>query len=177
MAAIRQNAYFSTNLLTAVAIVQGAATVLWLALGAGGFSVEYYLYLVSKWRIPLILTVYGCALSNFVEPVTMILIKKRAPRELVHLPMGVWYAWSVLLTYSKGTIRGLLGIRTDWFVTPKFLRGQAFLRSHLPATTRVLNFAACLGLLLLYFLEGWAFGWRDPFALLLVPAFLMASQK
>jgi cellulose synthase/poly-beta-1,6-N-acetylglucosamine synthase-like glycosyltransferase len=48
LSAIRQNAYFSTSLLTITAIAQGVATVVWLILWAGTYPVEYYLYLVAK---------------------------------------------------------------------------------------------------------------------------------
>jgi cellulose synthase/poly-beta-1,6-N-acetylglucosamine synthase-like glycosyltransferase len=175
LAAVRQNAYYATGLLTTIAIAQGMGVVAWLALGAGTFGVESYLYLVGTWRVPLLWIVYACILSNLFEPLVMILIKKRRPGELLHVPMGVWYAWSVLPAYVQGTVKGLLGARIDWFRTPKFIRGQLGVLSRLPPMARAVNGAACLMLLTMYFVEGWAFGWRDPFALLLVPAFLLAT--
>jgi cellulose synthase/poly-beta-1,6-N-acetylglucosamine synthase-like glycosyltransferase len=77
LSAIRQNAYFSTSLLTAIAIAQGVVTVLWLTLGVGSYPVEYYLYVVTEWRLPLVAAIYACVFSNFVEPLVMILAKKR----------------------------------------------------------------------------------------------------
>ena len=37
------------------------------------------------------------------------------------------------------------------------------------------NLLTCTTVLLLYFSEGWIFGWFDEFALLLIPAFVLAS--
>jgi cellulose synthase/poly-beta-1,6-N-acetylglucosamine synthase-like glycosyltransferase len=177
LSAIRQNGYFSTSLLTAAAILQGIATVIWLVAAAGSYSVEYYLYLVQSWRLPLVLSIYGCILSNFVEPLVMILVKKRRLADLVHLPMAVWYAWSVLLSYVQGNVKGLLGIPIYWFRTPKFLRGRPAIFSKPTPSVRLANAALCLALLLFYLFEGYAFGWRDPFALLLIPAFFLAASK
>ena len=177
LAAIRQNSYFSTSLLTMLAIVQWMGVVAWLALGSGSYATEYYLYLVGQWRTPLAWAVYGCVLSNLLEPLVMILVKKRRPRDILHLPMGVWYAWSVLPAYVQGSVKGLLGSRTEWFRTPKFVRGQLGPLSRLPLTARAVNGTVCLLLLTMYFVEGWVFGWRDPFALLLVPAFLLATLE
>lgn len=175
LAAIRQNSYFGTSLLTTAAIVQGMGVVLWLALRSGSYATEYYLYLVGQWHTPLAWLVYGCILSNLLEPIVMILVKRRRPLDLLHLPMGVWYAWSVLPAYVQGSVKGLLGARTEWFRTPKFVRGQLGPLSRLPIGARAVNGAVCLLLLAMYFVEGWFFGWRDPFALLLVPAFLLAT--
>jgi hypothetical protein len=38
----------------------------------------------------------------------------------------------------------------------------------------LMNAGVFVVLLTSCFLEGWAFGWRDPFALLLIPAFALA---
>jgi hypothetical protein len=39
-----------------------------------------------------------------------------------------------------------------------------------------MNAGICILLLLSYSLEGWTFGWRDPFAVLLIPAFVLAVR-
>ncbi len=177
LSAVRQNAYFTTTLLTGSAILLGMITVSWLALFWNTYSVEYYLYILGKIKVPFIGIIYWCILSNFVEPLIMILIKKRRYRELLHLPMMVWYAWSVLATYIIGNIKGFLGLNLDWFRTPKFLRSKALHFDSMPISIRILNLTAFAALLGFYFSEGWFFGWFDEFVLLLVPAFLIASFK
>jgi len=177
LCALRQNAYFATSLLTALSIVQGVGTVLWLTLGAGSYQVEYYLSVVEKWQFPLFVTIYGCVLSNLLGPIIMVLAKRRRPLDLVHVPMGQWYAYSVLLTYVVGSVKGLCGIKADWFLTPKFIRGQLGARTGRQAGMRLMNAGVCLILIVSYSLEGWAFGWRDPFALLLIPAFVLAVHE
>jgi len=177
LSALRQNAYFSTSLLATLATVQGVATVLWLTLQAGTYQVEYYLSIVEKWQIPLFVTIYACVLSNLLGPVIMVLAKKGKPLDLVHVPIGQWYAYSVLLTYVVGSVKGLLGVRAVWFLTPKFIRGQLRVRPRRQAGMRLMNAAMCAVLLLSYSLEGWIFGWRDPFALLLIPAFVLAVRE
>jgi len=177
LCALRQNAYFATSLLTAFSIVQGVATVLWLTLEAGTYPVEYYLSIVQKWQLPLFVTIYACVLSNLFGPVIMVLAKKRQPLDLLHVPMGQWYAYSVLLTYVVGSVKGLLGIKAGWFLTPKFIRGQLGVRPNRQRKMRLMNAGICVVLLLSYSLEGWAFGWRDPFALLLIPAFVLAVRE
>jgi cellulose synthase/poly-beta-1,6-N-acetylglucosamine synthase-like glycosyltransferase len=175
LSAFRQNAYFSTSLLTTAAIGQGMAVVVWLHVLSGSYAVEYYLALVGRWRAPLLLAVYVCLLSNVIEPLVMILVKKRQPGELLHLPMGVWFAWSVIPAYVVGNVKALAGVRTTFFRTPKFLRGRIGVLSRVGWSTRAAHGTICLALLAFYAFEGWAFGWRDPFALLLVPAFVLAT--
>lgn len=177
LSAIRQNAYFTTTLLTGVAILVGMTTMLWLVLSWDTYPAEYYLYILGLFRIPFIALIYWCVLSNIVEPLVMVLVKKRSYRDLLHLPMMVWYAWSVLPTYIMGNIKGLFGLELGWFLTPKFIRSQV---SHLPSTpasVRALNLSICVALFGLYFGEGWCFGWFNEFALVLIPAFLLASLK
>jgi len=177
LSALRQNAYFSTSLLTAFSIVQGVATVLWLSFQAGTYSVEYYLSIVERWRVPLFLTIYACVLSNLLGPVIMVLAKRRKPWDLIHVQMGQWYAYSVLLTYVVGSAKGILGIEEGWFLTPKFIRGQIGIRTRGRLRMRLLNAGLFAVLLISYSLEGWTFGWRDLFALLLVPAFILAVRE
>lgn len=177
LCALRQNTYFATSLLTALSIVQGVATVLWLTLEAGTYPTEYYLSIVEQWQIPLFVTIYACVLSNLLGPVIMVLAKKRRLLDLVHVPMGQWYAYSVLLTYVVGSMKGLLGIKAGWFLTPKFIRGQPGVRSKRQIKMRLMNAGICAVLVLSYSLEGWTFGWRDPFALLLIPAFVLGVRE
>ncbi|MCD4754380.1 MAG: glycosyltransferase [Deltaproteobacteria bacterium] len=177
LSAIRQNAYYTTTLLTGSAILLGMTTVLFLALAWGTYSAEYYLYVMETLKTPFIILLYFCILSNFVEPLIMILVKKRRYRELFHLPMMVWYAWSVLIAYIIGNIKGLFGFKLGWFRTPKLLRSDVGHLPRLPAFMRTLNLCTCLALVCLYFSQGWFFGWFDEFALLWIPAFLLASIK
>lgn len=177
LSAIRQNAYFTTTLLTGSAILLGMMTILWLTLAWNTYAVEYYLYMLGLAKIPYVILLYWCILSNFVEPLVMILVKKRSYRDLLHVPMMVWYAWSVLLTYGIGNIKGLFGLQMGWFRTPKFIRGRVGHLPRVPASVRALNLCTCVTLLYFYFSEGWVFGWFDTFALLLIPAFLLASLK
>jgi cellulose synthase/poly-beta-1,6-N-acetylglucosamine synthase-like glycosyltransferase len=177
LSAVRQNAYFTTPLLTGIAILLAMTTVMWLALAWNTYAVEYYLYTLGIFRVPFIVLIYWCILSNFVESLVMILFKKRSYRDLLHLPMMVWYAWSVLSTYAVGNIKGLFSIKLDWFRTPKFVRGREGHLPCVPASVRALNLCTCVALLYFYFSEGWVFGWFDEFALLWIPAFLLASRR
>jgi len=177
LSAIRQNAYFTTTLLTGLAIVMGMVTVLFLSLGWNTYSVEYYLYVMGVFKVPFVILLYWCILANFIEPLIMILSKKRRYRELFHLPMMVWYAWGVLTTYVVGNIKGLFGFKLDWFRTPKFLRSRVGHLPRLPASMRAFNLCTCLALTCFYFSQGWVFGWFDEFSLLLIPAFMLASIK
>ncbi len=177
LSAIRQNAYFSTTVLTGIAILLGMITIGWLTFGWNSYEVEYYLYLLEPVKMPFAFIVYFCILSNFVEPVIMVLVKKKTHRDLFHIPMMIWYAWSVLLTYIIGNIKGFFGINLGWFRTPKFYRDQVGQLSGSPVSIRILNFCVCITILGFYFSEGWVFGWFDTFGLLLIPAFLISSIK
>lgn len=177
MAAIRQNAYFTTTLLAGLAIIIGMVTILWLILAWNSYAVEYYLYSLSTIKLPFVCIIYWCVLSNFVEPLIMILFKKRRYTDLFHLPIMIWHAWGVLPTYIVGNLKGLLGLELDWFRTPKFDRTQSKSTSRTPASIRYFNQCVLLGLCVFYFSEGWFFGWFDFFALILIPSFLLASVK
>ncbi len=177
LSVIRQNAYFSTTVLTGFAILLGMGTIGWLTYGWNSYEVEYYLYILEPIKIPLVFLVYFCILSNFVEPLLMIIVKKGTYRDLFHLPMMVWYAWSVLLTYILGNVKGFFRINLGWFRTPKFFRNQIVSFSGSPAPIRFLNCCVCATILVFYFSEGWVFGWFDTFGILLIPAFLISSVK
>jgi cellulose synthase/poly-beta-1,6-N-acetylglucosamine synthase-like glycosyltransferase len=92
LSAIRQNAYFASPLVTGLAILLGAFTVSWLSVFWNSYEVECYLLLLGYVKTPLVIAIYACVVSNFVEPLVMILAKKRRLRELPHLLMMVWYA-------------------------------------------------------------------------------------
>ena len=175
--AVRQNAYFTTTLLTIIAILIGAFTIFWITLFWNTYSVEYYLYILGLIKLPLVVFIYGCILSNFIEPLIMITCKKRSYRDIIRLPMMVWYAWSILPTYAIGNIKGLFKKRLDWFRTPKFNRNNPKRFRGLPIPIRLLNISIFTTLLCFYFSQGWFFGWFDEFGLILLPAFFLASLK
>ncbi len=172
---IRQNAYFVTTLLTIFAIFMGGITIFWVTIFWNTFSVECYLYVLGSIKLPFVLIIYGCILSNFIEPLIMIVVKKRSYRDLIRLPMMVWYAWSILPTYATGNIKGLFNKKLDWFRTPKFNRKRPKHLHSLPLPIRLLNISIFIGLLCFYFSQGWFFGWFDEFVLILLPAFFLAS--
>ncbi len=177
LAAIRQNAYFTSTLLTGMAILTGIITIIWLILGWNSYAVEYYLYVMGTIKGPFLFLLYWCIFSNFIEPIIMVIGKKRCYRDLVHIPMMVWYAWSVIPTYVIGNIKGLTGARLDWFRTPKFSRESTVSLPSMPRFVRLLNLLACGAALGVYFSEGWVFGWFDEFSLIIIPAFLLASIR
>jgi cellulose synthase/poly-beta-1,6-N-acetylglucosamine synthase-like glycosyltransferase len=178
LSALRQNAYFTTTLLTTIAIIVGMFTVLWLSLAWNSYAVEYYLYVLGIIKIPFVSLLYFCILSNLVEPLVMILVKKRSYRDLVHLPMTIWYAWSVIYTYTVGNLKGLMGVKLDWFRTPKYIRKCfVFSEQSTPISIRAINLFVCILVSSIYFAEGWMFGWFDEFAMLLVPAFILGAIK
>ncbi len=172
---IRQNAYFLTTLFTIFTILIGGMTIIWITLFWNTFSVEYYLYLLGLIKLPFVLIIYSCILSNFIEPVIMILAKKRCYNDLIRLPMMVWYAWSILPTYAIGNIKGLCNKKLDWFRTPKYHRKGSERVQGLPTPIRLLNISIFMGLLCFYFAQGLFFGWFDEFVLILLPAFFLAS--
>ncbi len=177
LSAIRQNAYFSTTLLTGFGVLLAMFTVLWLSLFWNTYHVEYYLYIFRPISTPFLALVYLCFLSNFVEPIIMVLVKKRRFLELFHIPMIVWYAWGVLPTYIMGNIKGLFGVELDWFRTPKFIRSEVAQFAITPIYVRAFNMLICAFLLCFYFGQGWIFGWFDEFALILLPAFFISAMK
>jgi cellulose synthase/poly-beta-1,6-N-acetylglucosamine synthase-like glycosyltransferase len=178
LSALRQDAYFSSSLLTGMAIATAMAVITWLTARWNTYAVESYLLALGTAKVPLLTILYACILSNWLEPLVMILVKKRSAREIVYLPMAVWYAWSVLATYIVGNLKGFAGISMSWFRTPKYQRdreSRRFMRS--PLAVRLVNAMAGLALLVFYFSQGWLFGWFDEFALLLLPAFFLAATR
>jgi hypothetical protein len=177
LSAIRQNAYFATTIFTGAALVLAVATILWLAARQNTYSAELYLYVQSEHKAVLLALTYWCVLSNLVEPLVMILVHKRSPRDLLHVPVMIWYTWSVVPTYVVGNLKGLLRADLRWFHTPKFVRGHTGRLPGIPTPVRLFNLSLCLVLFALYFTEGWLFGWFDEFALLLLPAFLIVLRS
>ena len=177
LSALRQNAYFTSSLLTAAAIVFVVTVMGWICVGWNTYGVECYLLLLERFRGPLTLTVLVCLCSTFVEPVLMILVKQRRWVDLVHVPMSVWYVWSTLHTLVSGNLKGFLGVRMGWFLTPKLDRRERVRPGASPMWLRTINGVTGLGILLFYFLEGYALGWNDVFSLLWVPAFLLAVAR
>ena len=177
LSVLRQNAYFTTTLLTAVAILLGMLTCTWLSLAWNSYGVELYLHAFGQFHVVFGVLLYWCLLSNLVEPTIMIVFKKKATIELCHLPMMVWYAWSVIPTYVIGNIKGLTGISQDWFRTPKVVRGQAAPPSRIPPMLRIINVAAVAAAIAYYFSQMWVFGGYDQFAILVIPAFILAAVQ
>lgn len=175
--ALRQNAYFTSTIFTAGAILLGNVTLLWLILHGNTYPAEYYLYILECFKTPILLLVYWCILANFVEPLVMIFIKKRSYREFLHFPMSFWYTWGNLHAYIIGNIKGLTGCKLEWFLTPKFARSRVQHLSRVPTPIRLLNLSTCMIFLGFYFSEGWLFGWFDEFALLWIPAFLLTAKE
>lgn len=177
LSALRQNAYFITTLLTGAAIMLGMMTIAWMVVAGDSYEVEAYLYFLDRWKAPYLALLYWCILSNLVEPLIMVVVKKRDYRSLLHIPMMVWYAWSVIPTYIIGNLKGLTGVELDWFRTPKFVRGSVGAVVGTPIAVRAGNIAICVALIGFYFIEAWHLGWFDEFALLLIPAFLLAAIR
>ena len=177
LSVIRQNAYYSMALFTALTIVVSFIAISWVANCWNTYEVEYYLYLLDKVRTPFIILIYFCVLSNFVEPLILVLFKKRSYLDLFHLPMMVWYAWSLLLTFFIGNIKGVFNLEKKWYRTPKYTRDLKYKVAPTPAGIRTLNAIICCVFLLFYFVEGWLFGWYDNFSMLILPAFILASLK
>lgn len=175
LSAIRQNGYFTTALLAAFTIVLGMATIAWLLIAWNSYAVESYLYMLGQVKLPFAALIYACLLSNFVEPVLMILTRKRPARDLLHLPMMIWFAWAVIPSYAIGNVKGFANLRQEWFRTPKFQRGgQSAMRST-PIPARMLAVAAFGAVVGFYYVEAWAFGWFDAFVVLIVPAFALGA--
>ncbi|GJL63282.1 MAG: hypothetical protein NPIRA04_19360 [Nitrospirales bacterium] len=177
ISALRQNAYYTTPILTGAAILLGMLTVWWLAVGWNSYEVEYYLYLLNSVQIPFTVAICICLLSNLIQPFVMIVFKKRSYRDLFHFPMMLWYGWSVMLTYIVANLKGLFLIKLDWFRTPKYLRHRVGPLTSSPLPVRAVNLFVCATFIAFYCMEGLVFGWFDPWGLLLVPAFLIASIK
>lgn len=174
LAALRQNGYFVTALLAAAALLLGVVTSAWLAVCWNSHAVEWYLFTLERFRIPIQVLVYGCLLANFVEPVLMILVKRRNLVDLIHLPMMIWYAWGVIPTYAAANIKGFLGRSQRWFRTPKFKRGTQYALERQGSRRRSPHLFWLMAAVWLYGAEAYWFGWFDTFALLIVPAFLLA---
>ena len=177
LSAIRQNGYYSTTLLSGFAIILGMSTVGWLVLKWNTYGVESYLFLLGHFKWLFAFLIIFCILSKAIEPILMIVVKRRSFHDLLHLPMMVWYAWSVILTYIIGNIKGLFGFQLGWFRTPKFLRNEVGQISGVPRSVRLMNLGICTAVVGFYFSQGWVFGWFDIFCLLIVPAFILASLK
>lgn len=177
ISAIRQNAYYTTTLFTMLALFLGVATIFWVYACWNTYPVEYYLFQISKVKTPLVLLIYFCLLSNILESFIMIVVKKRTYMDLLHLPMFVWYTWSVLPTCVIGNLKGFLGVRMSWFCTPKFLRGNSGSITRVPYTVKFVNYFVCLIVMLSYFIQSSVFGWVDIFIFLWIPAFLIASME
>jgi|GEM_PF-2667494 len=175
LAALRQNAYYTAGALTTACFGLAAFTVFWLTWCPETFAAQYYLYLTGRWRTLLSLLTYACVCSNFCEPMIACFVRKKYWPDAVHGIMSVWYSWSTVLTYAAGTFKGLFGGGGPWFRTPKFVRGKAIRSNRLPMRVRCVNLAVALALAVVYYLEGWAWGWLDPFALVWLPAFLLAA--
>lgn len=175
--AIRQDAYFAMCLLTGCAILLGIFSIVWIIWSWNSYESEYYLHLLEAFRTPLIVLLYWCMLANVIQPLVMILVKRRTYRDLLHLPMTIWYAWGVLPWYVLGNIKGLTGRNVYWFCTPKFVRSKVTTLSSAPLRVRALSACGCIGIAFYYCMQGWSFGWFDGFALLLIPAFVLASIR
>lgn len=177
LAIIRQNAYFTTPVVTELSILLATFTLLWLMFSSNVFEKELYLYLVTKYSLPLMLVIFLALFSNFV-PLIITSIKKKAYHELIYIPHAMWYSWSLLHTYVQANIRGFIGSKKGWSLTPK-LNGKRFIDRHNFSSLlmKSVNGLSLAVLVLFYIYEARLLGWFDLFVLFWVPAFVIATVK
>ena len=174
---VRQNSYFFCNFFAILAFLVGIFTVSWVIIGWNSFAVEYYLYIMQICQIPIVILIYMCVMSTLLGPILMIAFHKRRFSDLIYIPLAVWYAASIVSTYLIGNLNGFFHRQTEWFRTPKYCRAGFIQHVTQPIATKILN-QIVLGIVaLFYFVEGWAFGWIDLFAMLWIPALIIASTE
>jgi cellulose synthase/poly-beta-1,6-N-acetylglucosamine synthase-like glycosyltransferase len=175
--AIRQNAYYFSSLIAMAVMVNLMVTLVGLYLGSGSYPAEYYLYLLQSWEVPVACAVYMCLVSNFVEPLVMILAKKRNFSDLSHLPMAIWFAWGTVPTYAVATLRGLFGKGPVWFRTPKYARNGARPGTRLPPLLRAIHVVLVLIVIALYWFSESSTGEISMYAFLWIPAFVVVALQ
>jgi len=177
LAAIRQNAYFTGGFLTACTILLSMITLILIVPNQGSFEAEQYLLLIEKHNFPITCLILYCLLSNFPQLLITTLLRKRSWRDLVNLPMTIWYSWSLLPTYITGNLRGILGIQMDWFKTPKYVRGSVDSLFKWRFEIRPLAFLLVILMSAFYYIEGMALGGMDFFAFLWIPALFLTLRS
>ena len=176
LSVLRQNYYYTTAVLTMLAILLGIGTLAWLKLTAGSYKAEVFLYFMQKYRVLITTLISFCILSTWIQPLLLV-YRTRRYADLAHLPMTIWYGWSLILPYFWGNIRGFRRAAGIWFRTPKLKRGATMSFGKSPVGIRAQYIALIVVFLLMFLVEGDLMLHFNPFALLIVPALIIAIFK
>ncbi len=167
---LRQNLYYFTAVAIELSLLSAVISVAWLGFAPESYQANLYLYYMSRLSGPYMVLLFVALISNFL-PLFVAAVRRRHFRELPYVFFTSWLFWSLLHTYFWANLKGLLGIQSDWFKTPKTAgKKTAADATRLPKKRLVLNVCTLMIFLLLYFFEWQVYGWISPYAYFWVPA-------
>lgn len=166
---VRQNMYYTTAVAIELAILLAILTVAIFTLFPESYQANLYLMYITRVSTAYNVLLLAALLSNFI-PMVFAIFKRKNYHDLLYLPLNVWLSWSLLHTYFWANIKGMLGIRSTWFKTPK-TSGKKMLVSTRHSPRRIaFNIATLLVFVAIYGMEWYYFGWVDPYAFFWIPA-------
>ena len=172
---LRQNSYFTSSLLTVLALIVGIGTISWLVLQSNSYAVELYLTRVGEYSGVINILVLLCVCSTWIGSLFSIIAFRDRWHDLIHLPIAIWVSWSNIHIYALGSLVGLLGISCDWFRTPKRSLSDASLLIKISWHQRARHLLVVIIFVGLYMVEAWYFGGWDYFSLLWIPAYSIVA--
>lgn len=168
---IRQNMYYTTAVAIELSIVLAFISVSWIIIWPESYQANLYVLYMSRIALPYTILLLLALASNFL-PMLITIVKRRTFHELPFVLLSTWLSWSMLHTYFWANVKGLLGIKSDWFKTPKTSGKRIRVSTrHNPFRIAVNMVTLCL-FIALYALEWYTYGWINPYAYFWIPAMM-----
>lgn len=165
----RQNMYYSTAIAIEISVASAIFAISWMAFFPESYQANLYMLYMSRIAIPFTILLFFALFSNFV-PLFISVAKSRHYHEFFYIFFSTWLFWSLLHTYFWANIKGFLGIKSNWFKTPKTSGKSIKDKTHYSRRRLVLNVMTLLLFLVIYTLEWHVYGWVSPYAYFWVPA-------
>lgn len=166
---VRQNMYYTTALAIELSIALALIIVVWLALVPESYQANLFILYMSRIGRPY-QWLLMIALASNIFPITIAILKRRHYHEIFFVPFSTWLSWSLIHTYFWANVKGLAGVQSNWFKTPKTSGKKMNVVVRRSSFRLIINLLSSLAFALIYGLEWSYYGYLDPYAYFWVPA-------
>ena len=161
--------YYTTAIAIELSVLLAIITISWIAFSPDSFEANLYLLKMKTIAVPFTLLIIIALGSNFL-PLFASVIKNRHYKELPYVFISSWLYWSLIHTYFWANIKGFLGIKSDWFKTPKIACVKRKDETKMKWRLVALNVITLFLFIYVYTVEWFLFGNIDPYAFFWIPA-------
>ena len=171
---LRQNAYFTTSIAIELSIICAIISLYLMTANTDNYQAmlyQYYLnFIVGPYSILLVIAL----IANFI-PLIITVAKQKKWLNIIFIPYATWLSWSLIHTYFIANIKGLLGIKQGWALTPKTGGKKTNHPLRQSLIYKFANLVTLIILIVIYWIEWQNFGTIDIYAYFWIPALTVGT--